>query len=559
VLEVLYLTRQADPTLEGLLGKHESNMLSYLWNGQRSQHAGQLADAARAYSRALLSSRFQAEAQLGLLTSLLALADKDTPKTAVELLNDILRDHGMDPAALLAYAEVNRRLDNLQGHDSMEAALAYLERLLAPAQQNAVAADLLARGYYAAGRADLARAEAARALQLNASYAPALALAARLAFEDGEYETCQRYAEDLERALYGMRSAKPVLGPVSRPSPAAGPQSVVDRPQPTLMDGAYWRAVAADRLGHKEEARRIYQNLVTQHPNLAVGYLGLAGLSEQAKDLTGALHYAQQWRAQDAQDAAGAAAEVRLLAKAGKTDDAERVGKAYAEGNAAALVTVARAFAAAGAYDQAEAWARRAVQAARDKADVVAAHLAVGDACKARALSKMGDARRADVDKALAAYKQVWTLMPGQSAAGYAMAYLQATERSNESEAAYAVAQDARTGRYSQRLLGGDRLTLEQLDVLAAVYRASKHAGDSVTLFREALKRYPQEPMVHLHLGLAYRDQNMPRDAVATLTAAQTAALEKADAATDAAQKTHWQAVAEQAKAECEKLVAKSQ
>src|SRR5439155_10923740 len=150
----------------------------------------------------------------------------------------------------------------------------------------------------------------------------------------------QRYAEDLERALYGTAAALgpvPALGPVSRPSPAAAPRSVLDRPQPTLVDGAYWRAVAAEQLGRKDEARRIYQNLVTQHPRLAVGYLGLAALSEQAKDLTGALHYVQQWRAQDATNAAGAAAEVRLLAKAGKINEAERVGKSYAEGNAAAL------------------------------------------------------------------------------------------------------------------------------------------------------------------------------------------------------------------------------
>src|SRR5262249_10865210 len=220
-------------------------------------------------------------------------------------------------------------------------------------------------------------------------------------------------------------------------------------------------------------------------------------------------------------------------------------------------VAVARAFADAKAYDQAEAWGQRAVQAAKDKADVVAAQLAVGDACKARALSKQDDARHADVEKALAAYKEVWKLMPGHPAAGYSMAYWQAKERSNEGEAAYAVAQDARKGRYSQRLLGGERLTLEQLNVLAAVYRASKHAGDAVTLFREAVKRYPQEPMVHLQLGLAYRDQNMPRDAVAVLTTAQTAALQKADAATDAAQRAHWQAVADEARAEREKLEGK--
>src|SRR5262249_1791231 len=362
-LEVLYLTTQegtgspsplaegaegrgASTTVDALLGTPESNGLFSWWNGQRAEHAGQFADAAQAYGRALPPSRYQAEAQLGLLTSLLELAAKDSPKTAADLLDDIYRDNTTDPVVLVGYAEMKRRLDSVQGRESMEAALAHLERTLAPANRGAVAADLLARGYYAAGRTDLARTEAARAVQLNPSYPPALALSARLAAEDSDYETCLRYAEEVERSLYGTADAK-------REAPvAAAPHSVLDRPQPTLVDGAYWRAVAADKLGRKQEAKRIYQQLIDQHPKLAVGYLGLAELREQANDMPGALDYVRQWRSQEPKDAAGATAEVRLLAKAGKTGEAERAGEAYAGGNAAALVAVARAFADAKAYDQ---------------------------------------------------------------------------------------------------------------------------------------------------------------------------------------------------------------
>jgi hypothetical protein len=107
---------------------------------------------------------------------------------------------------------------------------------------------------------------------------------------------------------------------------------------------------------------------------------------------------------------------------------------------------------------------------------------------------------------------------------------------------------------YSEQVVSGDRLTVEQLDILGHVYRASKHPGEAVTLLGEAVKqRYKREPRVLLQLALAYRDLNKPRDAMAVLTQAQIAALERADSA-PAGLKAGWQAVAEQAKAEMAKL-----
>jgi hypothetical protein len=553
VLQLLYLTSQEGgeakpPTAVGAaLGPHYGTVLFHLWNGARAQQAGRFEDAARSYGRALAPSRYQAEAQVGLLASLLGLAAKDSPTTAAKLVDELRGDNPTDPVLLLAHAEMARQGDNIQGRDSMEAALAMLERVLAPLNRQAVAVDLLARGYYAAGRPDLARTEAGRALQLDTAYAPALVLAARAAAEAEDYAACLRYAEELERALYGTPAAKRMAAVVG------APRSVLDRPQPTLADGLYWRAAASEHLGRKDEAKRAYQQLIDKQQGLATGYLGLAGLRARAKDFTGALDAVRQWRAKDPKDAAGAAAEVRLLAQSGKTAEAERAGEAFAGSNPAALLTVARAFADAMAYDLAEAWGRRAVQAAKDKADVVAAQLVVGDACRARASSREGDARKADVEKALTAYKAVWVLAPGNPAAGYPLAALQATDP-DQAGAAYAIVQDARKGRHSGNTITGDRLTLEQLGILGDVYRLSKHAGEAITAYREAVKRYPREPRLLLPLGRIYRDQNMRGDAAAVLTEAQIAALERADAATDPDGKARWQAVADEAKGELAKL-----
>jgi hypothetical protein len=566
-LQVLYLTAQGDPTsksqtLNTVLGKHESNVLSYLWRGQLAQQAGKYAEAAHAYGRALPPSRYQAEAQVGLLTSLLALADKDSPKEAAKVIDELRRDNSIDPVVLLAYAEMNRRLDAIQGRDGMEGGLRVLERVLtSQKQQNAaVAADFLARGYYAAGRSDLARTEAARALQIDPSYGPALALSARLAADAEDWEACLAHAEELERSLYGTPAAR------AESDRGPAPHSVLDRTQPTMTVANAWRAVALEHLGRTEEAKRVYQDLVKRHPKLSTGYLGLATMREHAKDLPGALEYVRQWRGQNPTDSRGLAAEVRLLVKSGKVDEANKTAeqfvadamKAKDADEHAALLAVARAFASAKAYDQAEEWGRKAVAAADKKSRdaVIAAQMVVGNACMARAMTEQGDARKADVDKAVAAYQAVWTLVPGHRGAGIRMAYLQAKER-KEGDAAYQAAQDARKGRYSQKMLGGDRLSVDETKSLGEIYRASKHAGEATILLREAAKRYPQEPEVYLQLGLAYRDQRMARDAVMTLNQAQLLAQQKADAAKDAEQKARWQAVADEARTEREKLEVK--
>src|SRR5262249_54939120 len=155
--------------------------------------------------------------------------------------------------------------------------------------------------------------EATRAAQLDPGYAPAPALAARAAAEIEDYQACLNYAEELERVLYGTPAAKRA-GPV-----VGGPRSVLERPWPSTTDSQHWRAMAPEDVGRKEDARRIYQGLIDKQPALAIGYLGLAGLREQAKDVPGALVLIRQWRAKDPKDPAGAAAEVRLLARRGQT------------------------------------------------------------------------------------------------------------------------------------------------------------------------------------------------------------------------------------------------
>jgi tetratricopeptide (TPR) repeat protein len=529
VLQYLYLTNpmengvKARTTVGAVLGQQDSTVLSNLWDGIEAECAGAFDDAANKYSRALSPGRYQAEAQAGLLRSLLALAAKSSPKRSAELIDKLRADNPADPVLLIAYAEIARRLDNIQGKNSMQAALSELERVLTPTKRRAVAADLLARGYYAAGRPDLARSEAARAVGLDAAYSPALHIAAVAAAAQGDYEGSLRYAEDLERALHGTPGAK-------REAPiAAAPSSILDRPQPTPADAKYLRAEALKKLSRRGEAQRIYQDLIDKHPALSAGYLGSAELQADAGNYEPALRVIGDWRGKNPKDPAGAAAEARILVRARRTEEALRVARSFAGKNPNLLVIVSRAFTDAEAYDEAESLGQEALKNAKDKPDIIAARLAVADACRARAMTKQGAARKADVEKALAEYLAVWELSPGNPAAGYPLAALQAREH-NEADAAYAVVQDARKGMHGERMVSVDRLTLEQLEILGDVYRMSNHPGDAVMLFREAVEqRYRHDPRVLLQFGLACRDQKLWDKAAAVLSQAEKAALERSD------------------------------
>jgi lipopolysaccharide biosynthesis regulator YciM len=528
-LQYLYLTNPIEDGLKArtitgaVLGQQDSTVLSHFWSGIRAQSEGAFADAAGEYGHALSPGPYRSEAQIGLLTSLIALATKGDPKTSADLIDRLRSDNPTDPALLIAYAEMARRMDNIQGNNSMQGALNELEHVLTPSKRQAIAADLLARGYYAAGRPDLAQSEAVRAFKIDAAYAPALHIAAFAAAAQGNYEGSLRYAEELERTLYGTPAAK-------RENPiAAAPCSILDRPQPTPADAKFLRAEALKKLNRRRDAHRMYQELIDKHPALSAGYLGLAVLQAEGGELQPALATIRDWRAKNPKDPAGTLTESRILARSGQSGEALRVARSFAGNDPELLASVSSTFTAAGAYNTAETLAEEALKSAKDKTAVIAARLALADAYRTRAATKQGAERKAAVEKALTEYKAVWELSPGNPAAGYPLAALQAREH-NEADAAYAVVQDVRKGMHGERMVSGDRLTLEQLEVLGDVYRLSNHPGDAVMLFREAVEqRYRHEPRILLQFGLACRDQKLWDDAAAVFAQAEKAAVERSD------------------------------
>jgi tetratricopeptide (TPR) repeat protein len=563
-LQVLYLlTRdgsatESTKTLLAVLGRHQSHVLAQLWKGQVYQHAGQLAEAARAYARALAPSPYQFEAQFGLLTTLLALANKESPpREAFNLTNDLVLEGYSDPVLLVGYAEMARRMDRLLGRSGMQSALGSVEVQLTRARKDpAVAADLLARGWYAAGRPDLALKEALRAAQLNPEYGPPQALVALLYAEAEDWNQCLDQAERLAQLL-------PARAPAGHNAPS-GPRSILDRTQPSPTDALYWKAVALVHLGRPDEAHRVYDTLTTKYPDLLLGYLGQAGLREKLKDYPGALEWVKRWRDHAPEDLHGLEAEVRLLALSGKLDGADKEAEHFlsnlhanpgqkqhvkdspAQREWQVLYHVARAFASAKAFDRAEAWAGRALAAigklsASDNGlvrhDQVATHLLLGRIAE----------QRGQPQKAIDEYQAVRKLDPGHRAAGMRLAWLR---KESEPSSAYAIALAACKCADGDKPISGDRLSLDELNILGEVYLAAKdkeHAREVATLFTDALQRYPAEPQVLLHLGQAERDAGNAKLALTHFGLALTTAQQKAAGARDAEHKARWEALAEKA------------
>src|SRR5262249_3664282 len=87
--------------------------------------------------------------------------------------------------------------------------------------------------------------------------------------------------------------------------------------------------------------------------------------------------------------------------------------------------------------------------------------------------------------------------------AGNNLAWLLSQERGAQAEA-LAVLHQVCQGRYSHRPLSGDRPPLDLLDTMGVVLRSARRNEDAVKLFREAARRYKEEPRVFLHLARAY-------------------------------------------------------
>jgi tetratricopeptide (TPR) repeat protein len=516
----------------GTLARYEEQGLAFFWQGQLAQGHGDHKEAVRAYERSMQFAAFKVPSQRGLLTSLLALSSRESPKMANDLCIEVLRGHPTDSALLMAYAETARLLDNVRGRTGMEGALKLLETGLNEQHRDpALGAYYLARSWLGVGRSDLARSEIDRALKANAEHEPTLRLAIPLALAGEDWSMAAQWSE----ALQGLAP---------------------DQVEPRLG-----LASALAGQGDTEGARRTYLEVVARFPDRGAGYLGVAELLERAGEIEQALVWVTRWRDRAPEDLQALRLQVRLLARRGRgaeaVDTTERLlatGAARAVDPSCREAEVTRAVAAgfqdAGDLPQAAAWVRRGLAGlencpANDRAErSLPLYLTLGIICQERAEQEKDPARHAEaVKQAIASFQAVYAQNPGHLAAGKRLAWLLYKE-SNDAEGAYNVLEQARLGRTSGKPISGDRLDLAFLDELGTVAYAAAHHLEAVILFREAASRYDRDPRVFFHLGRALAALRQSREAQDNLTRAIRLAREKADQAQD---KGRWLRLIEEA------------
>src|SRR5262249_2701142 len=122
-----------------------------------------------------------------------------------------------------------------------------------------------------------------RALEANPRHVPSLLTAGQLALETQDWAGAVEYADALARV------------------------------QPDAAEAHRWRAVARENQGRRDEARKEYEELATSHPELAVGYLGVAHLLEKSGDRGGALTWVERCQSKVPNDLGGLRSQVKLL------------------------------------------------------------------------------------------------------------------------------------------------------------------------------------------------------------------------------------------------------
>lgn len=537
---------EAEKKLATALGRHHGSGLLHYWQGQMAEARGDYKQAVRAYDRAVQFTAVRGLAQRGLLVSLLNLSLHESPAAANELAAELLRVRPDEPALLLAFAETALLLDNIYGSSGMEGSLRALDGILREnGQSPALGPYFLARGWAAARRPDLARKELDRALSADPRHRLSLELAGELAFTAEDWSGTLQYAAALEAVV------------------------------PDSVEAMRWRIAALDNLGRATEAMKACQNALSRFPDQAAGYLGIARVLEKNKDYDRALTWLAAWLERKPDDTTALQVRVKLLVLAGRIQEvnplAEQVlarpqptasdeERARREADVAMNVTLG--FITAQALDRAEEWALRAATAARRLPakytdEAVTAEQLLGDVYIKRGLREPpSDLRKTFLNKAIDQYRLLYEKVPGHLLAGNNLAWLLAQER-GEPEAALAVVEQMRQGKYSRKPVSGDRLPLDVLDTMGEVYRGAGRYRDAVELFSEASQRYPDEPRVFLHLGRSYAGLKEYRAALDSLTRASRLATEQADGITDPRRRAELQAVADEARRDQLKLQGK--
>ncbi|MGF1582513.1 MAG: tetratricopeptide repeat protein [Gemmataceae bacterium] len=478
-------------------------------NAALQWNEGKFEEAAREFAKALEITRVEKLAQRGVQLSLAALAQRD-PRKAKGLATDLLTTYPQEPSLYIGYANACLLLNNLgTPRDSWEQTKTMAAAVNAWAQRansrGTIPGELYvvkAAFWYRANRLDLVRPELNRALAQNPRHPRALELAVSLALEMSDPNLLKK---------------------------AAGRLATLEAVEPNSAGATFLRGRIAEHQKEPDQALQAYKQALEKNEKYALAYRRLIRLLDKQGKSQEGVKWVREWRKNLPNSNDAMTAEVTLLAKSGKTTEADKLVETYLEKQRKRLEKIqtlakrpegmtaeefsksnrradqllekrirlqgAVGFLRAHKHNEAQ---KRVTELLRDDSEWAPALLVMANICLQR--KDMGD-----YAGARSALEKVVKQQPGNSVAANNLAYILATQF-NEPTQALKIMNTIRRGRFNKELLPGDRLPAAVLDTLGVIYTQlddASHANEMRDLFKAALRRHPYDPRMYLYLGRA--------------------------------------------------------
>ena len=497
-----------DQMLQQALSKHENNGMMLVSSGVVAFDKRDFAGAAEAFMKASDFTSYKAIAERGLQESLFALAETDPSKARTMVLG-MIKQSPEQPILLLAAAYASLLLDNIGKADGsadpgrdMASALNSWEKLVI--QDNPpmrVIAPLTKSMYWTlASRQDLAMTEVTRALTIDPKSDVALHNAILLCFDLDDpslYPQAQKYLDTLKSA------------------------------RPDNLDLLLLQAQLNERTNRSVEAARLYEEMIRKDARFSPVYDRLVSLLNGKGDKSAEREWVRRWRKELPDDILAWQAEIRLLAEDKQFSEARKLADTFIDEQIARetkrLEAIkpppgtdvkelqktrqeglerARVYLRLGAvfpllqakgYTEAEAWLKPIL-------DKEPKHEA--------ALVLLGEAYLAQsaLDQAQALYEKLHALDKNHVTAANNLAWLLA-KHANKAPEALAILRELRTGRFSKKLITGDRIQPNILDTMGFVYTKMNQGASFIEMrdtFEAARERHPRDPRMYLYLAHAY-------------------------------------------------------
>lgn len=499
-------TEKTRGDLKSTLMRYESVALSRVMAAEDLYNQGQFEKAAEAFAKALDFTRVKPLALQGLARSMFALANKD-PDAALSTIQQISREYPTEPVVLLSYAyvflvrdEIGVPTDGWEYRRNMASALNEWQlKMNRQGAENPIAVPLTrAEFWLRAGRVDFAKKEAERALNQDRKNPKALAANIALILEDPARDS----APELRSLLAELKAALP-----------------------DFTETPFLEARIEEYSKNFAKAAEIYERILEKNPDNRSAMLQLVNVYDVQGQLDRAAKLAGEWHRRIPNDLKAIAAEVRVLVKQGKFDQAQAVAAKFMEETMGRVATAAASIKDADPTVQDEKRAKL-VEESRGvvELEIAGGYLAGGALNEAEARLKrlpkfvfnrpvaqelLGDIylQQKKWKDAEAVYEPLSQKSPRSLSIANNLAYLLAMHRGEPSKARDVVQASLRSGPQSLSHRTGDRLPPSYLATVGAVYAKlddPKYAKEEMDIFKPASQRYPNDPRVQLYLGHGY-------------------------------------------------------